>query len=120
MDTELIKYFLPDGILDHYIITNIEETIDARTQAKVLRIDLEEINELPTGYEKTEYESKGFYLTTYVKDFPIRDRALLLALKRRRWRNKNNKNEIIHNDYSFIAAGAKITQDLSDFLKETD
>jgi hypothetical protein len=41
------------------------------------------------------------------------------VIKRRRWRNKANKSEEIHNDYSFIADGSKMTKELSDFLKST-
>ena len=119
MSKEILKYMLPDGILDHFEITKLSESIDPETQVTVLRIDLEELNEIPSGYIKEEYESKGFYPITIVKDFPVRDKALILAVKRRRWRHKVNKNEI-HSDYTFIATGAKITQDLSDFLKEAD
>jgi len=36
----------------------------------------------------------------------------------RRWRLKESKNIVIHNDYSFVAEGSKMTKDLSDFLKD--
>lgn len=119
MSKEIIKYMLPNGMLDHFEITNLSESIDPESQVTVLRIDLEEINEIPEGFNKEEYESKGFYPITIINDFPLRDKAVVLALKRRRWRHKVNRTEI-HSNYSFIATGAKITQDLSDFLKETD
>lgn len=120
MDTDLIKYILPSGILEHFKVTGLSESIDEETTVIVLQIDLEEINNIPQGYNSNEYESKGFYPVILIKDFPLRDRAVVLAIKRRRWRNKSNKNEVIHNDYSFIATGAKLTQELSDFLKDTD
>ena len=85
----------------------------------VLQIELEEKNRIPEGYDSEQYESKGFYPIKIIQDFPIRGKAVYLAIKRRRWRNKTNKKEIIHNDYSIIAGGSKITRELSDFLKDT-
>lgn len=74
---------------------------------------------IPNGYDSALYESKGFYPLTVIQDFPIRGKAVYLAIKRRRWRHKVRKNEIIHNDYSIIADGSRLTQELSDFLKAT-
>jgi hypothetical protein len=85
----------------------------------VLQIALEEINSLPGGYDPEAYESKGFYPVTLIQDFPIRGKAVYLALKRRRWRHKLHRNEVIHNDYSIIAEGSRITEELSAFLKGT-
>lgn len=120
METELLKYILPEGILEHFEIVKISEFVDKKTQTNVLRIDLDEKNILPTGYKAEEYESKGFYRPVHIKDFPVRDKALLLVISRRRWRHKVNKNEEIRNTYSFIAEGSHITQELSDFLKDAD
>lgn len=119
MEQDLLKYFLPAGILEHFIIVKFEEVKEKinDNQIKVLRIILEEKNEIPSGYDKHQYESKGFYPPLQIKDFPIRDRAVILVVKRRRWRNKQNKREEIRSEYNFIASGSKITRDLSDFLK---
>lgn len=84
-----------------------------------LQITLEEHNTIPKGYDSSLYESKGFYPATTIQDFPIRGKAVYLVIKRRRWRHKEQKNEVIHNDYSFIAEGSKLTQELSNFLKAT-
>jgi hypothetical protein len=82
-------------------------------------ISIEEKNQMPSGYESAEYESKGYYAEKLVQDFPLRGKALYLAIKRRRWRRKDGKGEDIHNDYTLIAEGAKLTQELSEFLKGT-
>ena len=81
-------------------------------------IDFDEKNELPTGYASTDYESKGFTQPCLVQDFPIRGKGVYLRIGKRRWRHKQT-GEIIHRDFSFIAAGSKFTQELSDFLKDT-
>ena len=119
MDKESLKYFLPADILKYFKIVRICETINKTLSAAEIHIDLEEINKIPEGYEESEYESKGFYPTKSIQDFPIRAKAVYLIIKHRRWRHKVNKNEVIHNDYSIFSGGSKLTRELSDFLKDT-
>lgn len=119
MDKDLLGYFLPSGLLDYFIITKVEELEEVSTKSMILQIDLEEKNEIPNGYDSSQYESKGFFPVKIIQDFPVRGKAVYLAIKRRRWRHKENKNDVIHNDYSQFAEGSKLTQELSDFLKGT-
>ena len=119
MDTEMAKYFLPEDILKYFNISKIEELEDGAIKGKRIQIDLEEINQIPEGYDSSQYESKGFTPAVLIQDFPIRGKAVYLLIRRRRWRNKKDKNEIIQNDYSIVAEGSKITKELSDFLKGT-
>ena len=119
MDKEIISFLLPAGILENFTITKIEELDEESSNDKKIQIELEEKNILPQNYDSSQYESKGFYPVKLVQDFPIRGKAVYLAIKRRRWRHKIDKSEIIHNDYTLIAENSKITQELSDFLKGT-
>ena len=119
MEKEILEFILPKELLHSFQITKVEERVDGKTGNKSIVIEMEEINQVPIGYEQTRYESKGFYPTTLIQDFPIRGKAVYLAIKRRRWRNKQDQSDIISNDYSFIAEGSKITKELSDFLKDT-
>ena len=119
MDKELLKYLLPSELLDHFTIISVSEYLDIETKTKSLNIHLEEDNILQSIYTSSDYESKGFYPEKRIQDFPIRGKSVYLFIKRRRWRHKLNKSEIIHNDYSFISEGSKLTQELSDFLKST-
>lgn len=114
----VVRYFLPSLLLEHFDITDVSEKETEDTNEKYLQIDLEEKNKIPAGYESSEYESKGFYNVKLIQDFPVRGKAVFLAIKRRRWRHKIEQKEI-HNDYSFIADGSKFTKELSDFLKDT-
>jgi hypothetical protein len=45
--------------------------------------------------------------------------SVYLVLKRRRWRLKSDHQITIQSDYSFIAKGVKLTQEVADFLKGT-
>ena len=119
MDTQFLSHFLPTELLEHFTITNIKELHQASRNREVIQIDLEEKNILPSGYDESNFESKGFYKVKTIQDFPIRGKAVYLAIKRRRWRQKDNHNIVIHNDFSIIADGSKLTQELSDFLKST-
>lgn len=119
MNQEVVNFILPAGLIEHFIITRVEEKDDKKEGGTMIEIELEEKNETPTGYDSNLYESKGFYPVKIIQDFPLRGKALYLHIKRRRWRHKINKNEEICNDYSQFAKGTKLTQELSDFLKGT-
>lgn len=114
----IISVFLPENLLDYFDLVQVYELGDVASKQLIYHIHLTEKNDLPLGYSKANYESKGFYLEKTIQDFPIRGKAVYLVIKRRRWRSKETAEEI-KSDYSFIAEGSKITQELSDFLKGT-
>jgi transposase len=114
-----LSLFLPIHLLTHFDLVQFNELGEVSTKQLVYHIQLTEKNTLPKGYNRSHYESKGFYLEKSIQDFPIRGKAVYLLIKRRRWRNKENGKEI-KSDYSFIAEGSKLTQELSDFLKGTN
>lgn len=105
-------------MLSHFDLVHIKELGEVSSKKMIYQIHLQEKNELPDGYSKLEYESKGFHLAKTIQDFPIRGKAVYLIIKRRRWRHKQN-GKVIQSDYSFIAEGSKITEELSAFLKGT-
>lgn len=82
------RYFLPEGLLDYFDILKVE---DSKTQ---ITIYLEEKNNL----NDSSYESKGFYPNVLVNDFPVRGKALLLDLRRRRWIHKE-AGEYFNRDF---------------------
>jgi len=113
--TNLYHLILPKEIQDYFEIVKIEPI----KKEQRINIYLEEKNELPEGYSKTEYESKGFHKEITVQDFPLRGKAAFLLIKRRRWRHKIT-GEIIERNWDLIAEGTRITQDFAAFLKEFD
>lgn len=119
METTLLQYFLPDKLIEHFAITEVQELGCISTKKMFIEITLEEYNKIQPSYDASQYESKGFYPPKSIQDFPVRGKAVYLQIKRRRWRHKELKNEVIYNDYSFIAEGSKLTKELSDFLKGT-
>ena len=120
--TQLLSTFLPSGLLDHFEIKGFKELLVKDPNDGLepgLYLYLEEKNQLPDSYDSELYESKGFLSETIIQDFPIRGKALYLVVKRRRWRLKSDPNVVIRGDYSFIAEGVKLTQEVADFLKGT-
>ena len=115
---ELLSLFLPAALLKHFDIEFTNELGEVSHKRMIYHIHLTEKNELPFGYKEDQYESKGFLSSKTIQDFPLRGKAVYLTIKRRRWRDKETKQEI-RSDYSFIAEGSKLTQELSDFLKST-
>jgi hypothetical protein len=113
-----LSIFLPDSLLNHFDLLNVTELGEVSSKKMIYYIELAEKNDLPKGYNRLNYESKGFYPEKTVQDFPIRGKAVYLVIKRRRWREKQSRIEI-KSDYSFIAEGSKLTIELSDFLKDT-
>jgi len=119
MELSILSLFLPEELLMHFSIIGVKQLGLIETKQDCFYIELEEKNELPKGYEKELYESKGFYKSKKVQDFPIRGKAVYLLIKRRRWRLKSDKKTEIKSDYSFISEGSKITAELTSFLKGT-
>ena len=105
MDKDIISNFLPEGLLAHFSINEVLMLGDVNSKKMFFEIYLEENNEILGAYDKDQYESKGFTEIT-IQDFPIRGKAVYLKIKRRRWRHKERPNEIIRNDFSFVAEGS--------------
>ena len=116
---KLVSYFLPESLPEFFDITDFIEHEISDKKIGTIIIQLDEKNIVPSGFSSENYESKGFYSSVKIQDFPIRGKEVYLLIRRRRWRHKIDKNEI-KNDYSFIAEGSKITKELSDFLKGTN
>ena len=114
---DLLPGLFPTELTDYFEITGFQHLCLIANKSEYYVIDFEERNELPNGYSRTEYESKGFMDPGLIQDFPIRGRGVFLRVKKRRWRHKQN-GEIIQRDFSYIADGSKFTSELSDFLKE--
>jgi hypothetical protein len=76
----------------------------------------EELNILPEEYSGEDMESKGFHKACEIKDFPLRDKALYLQVRRRRWLNKET-GEAVSRNWNLVAEGTHYTQGFASFLK---
>lgn len=119
MDTELLKLILPEVLVTNFDIVEIEMLGDVATKQMTYEIYMDERNLLLNSELTNQYESKGFLESKRIQDFPIRGKAVYLNIRFRRWRHKEDPSKIIRNEYNLLSDGAKLTRELSDFLKGT-
>ena len=117
IDFKLYHQLFPEELLTYFEITQVEHLGNIEIKEEFLIIEFTEKNILPEEYSSQDYESKGFIESKLIQDFPLRGKAVFLRIKRRRWRHKKTST-IVKRDFTFIAAGSKFTNELSDFLKE--
>ena len=108
---DLAKYILPEEIFKYFMLMNVKEEDDN------LHFYLDEMNILPEEYLEEKMESKGFHKESIIKDFPLRDKALYLHVRRRRWLNKRT-GEVVSRDWSLVAQGTHYTRDFAFFFKD--
>jgi transposase len=106
----LVQFVLPEEIFQYFEIIKIKE------QGKELHIYLDEINEVPSCYSKNHILSKGFHDEAIIKDFPIRNKACMLHVRRRRWLNEDS-GKVVNREWDLTAQGTRYTQDFATFLK---
>jgi hypothetical protein len=108
----LIDLVLPEGVKKYFEVVKHESDIDN------LHLYLDELNIIPVEYKDDKLESKGFYDSVTIQDFPIRGRNVFLHIRRRRWINHSKEKKIISRDWNLVANGTRITKDFADFLKQ--
>jgi hypothetical protein len=107
---DLLKLILPREIFEYFEIINID------TQSKEVHIHLDERPIKPEGYEVVKLISKGFHKPTIIQDFPLRDKALFLHVRRRRWFSESTQ-KTVERDWEAVAKGTHLTKGFATFLK---
>ena len=119
----IISFFLPEGMIDWFEVVNIEEEANTGTAKadvlynSVLNIYLDERDNRTE--ETKELRPNGFTEPTVIKDYPIRNRKVLLHVRRRRYLDADNRNFILNN-YPLTADGTKVSVEFGLFFKESD
>ena len=80
MSLDVLSVILPEDLLLYFAIVDFQELGAISIKKECFHIYLEEKNQLPKGYSKSE--SKGFKSSKQVQDFPIRGKALGLLRNR--------------------------------------
>jgi hypothetical protein len=107
----LLRLLLPEGLLDYFEVTKIHH------DAKEIWIYLEELNTIPNEYSNDKLISKGFLPESSIQDFPLRGKAVLLFVKRRRWLNTTD-GQLVTRNWDMVAKGTRMTLEFASFLKE--
>jgi len=106
----IVRFLLPSDLLDYFEITSVT------TSTGQLSVHLSEKNIIPEEYCPHELLSKGFLPEICIQDFPIRDKALFLYIKQRRWTVKSN-GKIVSRNWTLAAQGTRFTNEFGTFLK---
>ena len=106
----LLESLLPEGILSDFKVTDVQKN------STFLEIYLEEKHDTSWFEGNAKLYSNGFHKSITLKDFPLRDRSVLLHVRRRRWIDTSTNIEV-KRDFSLAANGTRMTQEFASFLK---
>ena len=106
----LLKAILPEEIFEYFELVNVETTKDH------IDVYLDELNIQPEEYSKEKLISKGFHKASVFQDFPIRDKAVYLHVRRRKWQIESSGN-VISRQWDLSAQGSRYTKGFATFLK---
>lgn len=110
---EVFKMIFPKDMFEYFSLRSIKEEED------MVYFNFEERNIVPEECVGRRVESKGFYTTKIIQDFPLRGKPGFLRVKKRKWQDKDTK-ESIFRDWNLVMEGTKLTKEFADFLKELD
>jgi len=108
---QLLQALLPSEIFRYFEITQVLVSKDK------LAVYLDELNLPPLEYQDQKLLSKGFYRAAEVQDFPIRERAVFLHIRRRKWQVEST-GHIVSNTWDTVAEGTRYTKGFASFLKD--
>jgi hypothetical protein len=106
----LVQLLLPPELFSYFEIVHIE------SEEREVHVHLDELNIKPAGYQKEKLISKGFHQAAIINDFPIRNKAMFLHVRRRRWMVESS-GQVISRDWDSVAKGTRLTKDFATFLK---
>lgn len=106
----LAKYVLGNEIVDYFELVRIEEL------GHTLHLYLEESNIIPSEHSEKTLSPNGFYAESTIKDFPLRDKKVVLHIKRRRWLDNAGKSYC--RNWDLTAQGTRYSKEFAYFLKE--
>jgi hypothetical protein len=106
----LLKYVFPAEIIENFALTGIKE-LD-----KILHIYFEEYEIKPSEHSDKELRANGFYEESEIKDFPLRDRKVVLHIKRRRW--IDNAGKSYSRQWNLTADGTRYAKEFAFFFKK--
>ena len=107
---ELVKLLLPAEIFEYFEITGLDVVADT------LHVYLDEQDKKPSIYSDQKLTSKGFHSEAIIQDFPLREKAVFLHVRRRRWLIEDT-GKVVSRDWDSVAKGTRYTKSFADFLK---
>ena len=117
---DFLHYFLPDGLLDYFEPVMAEQKTHTnpvtKTQVPALHLYFDERDNRTE--ETQDYRPKGFTEETVLNDFPVRDKKLVLHIRRRRWITPEGNSVVLDVYPRLVAQGTKFSEEFAGFLKK--
>jgi hypothetical protein len=111
LEKELLSLLLPSGLVELFELEKVETLPDG------YHLYLFQKNIPPNDLEGHKLESKGFFESITIRDFPLRGRACFLHLRRRKWLN-HDTGQIVFHEWDEVAKGTRMTKEFATFLKD--
>lgn len=116
----IARIVLPENILDVFDITNVEEESTGQidetgTEVRIIHFHLDERDMREEVWH--DLTPNGFTEPRKINDFPIRDRKVVLHVRRRRWIDFDGHNVILTQD-KLVADGTSYSKEFADVLKK--
>lgn len=108
----LLSIVFPQEFIDNFEIVDIQKD----ELLGVLHVHMDEFNVLPTEYSELNLSPNGFYPASCINDFPLRDKKVVIHIRRRRWVDQSGKSYSSHWDLR--AEGTRYSKEFAAFLKE--
>jgi hypothetical protein len=107
---ELVRYVLPTEIVDYFDLVDLQDT------GGTLHLYLDESDVVPEEHKAKSLFPNGFYEASTIKDFPLRERKVVLHVRRRRWVDDEGKS--YSRQWDLVAEGTRYSKEFAFFFKE--
>ena len=117
---DFLHYFLPEGLLNYFepVMAENKTHIHPSNKVTIQALHLY-FDEKDNRTEQTKnYRPKGFAEETVFNDFPVREKKLVLHIRRRRWITPEGKTTYIDICPDLIADGTRFSTEFATFLKK--
>ena len=110
---ELLKLIVPNEITDNFDLIEIVE------KTNMITLSFEEKTIwIPKALVGKEVVLDGYLNQLELQTFPLKDKTVYIALRRRRWKEKGDNKQSYSNTYELHVEGMKTTKEFGAFLKE--
>lgn len=110
---ELLKLIVPKEITDNFELIEIVE------KTNMITLSFEELtHRIPKALSGKEVVLDGYLNQLELQTFPLKDKTVYIALRRRRWKEKGDNTQSFSNTYELHVEGMKTTKEFGAFLKE--
>jgi hypothetical protein len=110
---DLLKLIVPKEITDNF------ELIEIIEKTNMITLSFEELtSRIPKPLSGKEVVLDGYLNQLELQTFPLKDKTVYIALRRRRWKEKGDSQQSYSNTYELHVEGMKTTKEFGAFLKE--